>query len=269
MGILRCPVCKNVMIENEHGMACLKNHRFDRASSGYVNLTIGSKQRKSGDEKAMIIARSEFLGKGHYRPLLDALIQRMKLLPFILGLDLGCGEGYYTQAIAEAFPESSWTGVDLSVDALKKAGKRSHNVRYLAASIRDLPIQDASIDLTLNIFAPLFLDEITRVMRPAGYAVFVLPNEDHLLELKEALYPVVRLNPTPAGSIEGFETIGVDDVSFVMNLSNQDLLHLLQMTPYVHKSPKESLDRLKTLASLHVRASFRILCVTKIVKKDA
>lgn len=269
MGILRCPVCKNVMIENEQGMVCLKNHRFDRASSGYVNLTIGSKQRKSGDEKTMILARSEFLGKGHYRPLLEALIQRMKQLPFTLGLDLGCGEGYYTQAIAEAFPASSWTGVDLSVDALKKAGKRSRNVRYLAASIRDLPIQDASVDLTLNIFAPLFSDEITRVLRPGGFALFILPHEDHLLELKEALYPVVRLNPVAPEAIEGFETIGVDDVSFEMNLSNQDLLHLLQMTPYVHKSPKESLDRLKTLESLHVRASFRILCVTKIVKKDA
>jgi 23S rRNA (guanine745-N1)-methyltransferase len=154
-------------------------------------------------------------------------------------------------------------------DSLKKAGKRSRNVRYLAASIHDLPIQDASVDLTLNIFAPLFLDEITRVLRPGGCALFVLPNEDHLLELKEALYPVVRLNPAAPEAIEGFETIGVDDVSFVMNLSNQDLLHLLQMTPYVHKSPKESLDRLKTLESLHVRASFRILCVTKIVKKDA
>lgn len=269
MGNLRCPVCKKELIQNTHGLVCLKGHRFDRASQGYVNLTIGSKQRKSGDDKAMIAARSLFLSQGYYLPLRDKIIACLRSFAFHEAVDLGCGEGYYTNMLAEKFPDALWTGVDLSVDAVKFAAKHNRDVTYLVAGISELPILNQSADLVLNIFAPLFMDEIDRVLRYGGHAVLVLPREDHLLELKEHLYPELRLNPAPFASIDGFETSFFEDIDFVIVVrSNADLKALLHMTPYVHRSPKESIQRVSAMDSMRIHASFRILCVTKPLKKD-
>jgi len=269
MGNLRCPVCKKELIQNTQSLVCQKGHRFDRASQGYVNLTIGSKQRKSGDDKAMIAARSLFLSQGYYLPLRDKIIACLRTFDFQEALDLGCGEGYYTNILADSFPGTLWTGVDLSVDAVKFAAKQNRNVTYLVAGISDLPIQNQSIDLTLNIFAPIFKDEITRVLHDGGHALFILPREDHLLELKEHLYPVVHLNPPPPASIEGFETSFIEDLDFTFDVrSNADLKALLHMTPYSHRSPKEGLERVSMMDTMSIRASFRILCVTKPLKKD-
>jgi 23S rRNA (guanine745-N1)-methyltransferase len=264
MGYLRCPVCKNELKENIDSFTCAKGHRFDRASQGYANLTIGSKRRKSGDEKAMIAARSHFLAQGYYLPLRERLMECLRSFPFTDALDLGCGEGYYTNALADAFPASKWTGIDLSVDALKSAAKHQRTVRYLVASIHDLPIFDESIDLVLNVFAPLFKDEIRRVLRPGGYAVLVLPGESHLLELKEHLYSTIKLNPSPVSTIEGFETISMQDLEFFFEVrTNADLRALLQMTPYVHRSPQKSVKEVQSMDAMRIRASFRILCVKK------
>ncbi|MGB7595451.1 MAG: methyltransferase domain-containing protein [Erysipelotrichaceae bacterium] len=269
MGNLRCPVCKKELIQNTHSLVCQKGHRFDRASQGYVNLTIGSKQRKSGDDKAMIAARSLFLSQGYYLPLRDKIIACLRTLDFQDALDMGCGEGYYTNLLAKQFPGTSWTGVDLSVDAVKFAAKLNRNVNYLVAGISDLPIQDTSVDLTLNIFAPIFKDEINRVLKDGGHAMFILPGENHLLELKEHLYPEIHLNPAPASSLEGFDTTFIEDLDFLFDVRcNADLKALLHMTPYVHRSPKEGLERVSVMDTMSIRASFRILCVTKPLKKD-
>lgn len=269
MGNLRCPVCKNELIQNTRSLVCMKGHRFDRSAQGYVNLTIGSKQRKSGDDKSMITARSLFLSQGYYLPLREKIIACLRTLSFHEALDMGCGEGYYTNILAESFPDTLWTGVDLSVDAVKFASKLNRNVTYVVAGISNLPLQDQSVDLTLNIFAPIFNEEIDRVLRFGGHAIFVLPRENHLLELKKNLYPEVRLNPAPYDSIDGFETNFIEDLDFSFDVrSNVDLKALLHMTPYVHRSPKEGLKSVSLLETMHIRASFRILCVGKSLKKD-
>ena len=264
MGNLRCPVCKKELLENNLGLHCAKGHSFDRASQGYVNLTLGSKQRKSGDDKSMIAARSLFLSQGYYLPLREEIISCLQRISFQSALDMGCGEGYYTHAFSNQFPDSQWTGVDLSIDAIKFAAKQSAKVRYLVANISDLPIQDHSVDLVINIFAPIFTAEIDRILSVGGYALFVLPGENHLLELKKQLYPEVHLNPMPLSTIDGFETVFIQDVDFSFDVkSRADLLALFHMTPYAHRSPKESIVRVETLDTLHIRASFRILCVSK------
>lgn len=267
MGNLRCPVCHHELKPVEQGLGCEKNHRFDRAASGYVNLGIGSKQRKSGDEKQMIQARSRFLNQGYYEPLLVAIGDMIQTLNLNDAVDLGCGEGYYTHAFALRFPRISWTGIDLSTEALKHAAKLNRNIRYVASSISDVPLMDESADLALNIFAPIFPTEIKRILRIGKYAILVLPHTDHLYELKQHLYSNVLLNPEPLDALEGLGTYDYQDVRFTMHLDSQaSIQDLLGMTPYVHRSPKEGLERVANLAELKVRASFRILCVTKTDK---
>ncbi|MBE0772565.1 SAM-dependent methyltransferase, partial [Escherichia coli] len=50
--------------------ACPAGHRFDRARQGYLNL-LPVQHKKSldpGDNAAMVEARRQFLGAGHYAP---------------------------------------------------------------------------------------------------------------------------------------------------------------------------------------------------------
>lgn len=113
-------------------------------------------------------------------------------------LDIGCGSGYGTAALAE--PASSATGIDLAPDALAYA--RSHyqgpNLRFVAASALALPFPDASFDLVtafeviehLHQGTPL-LAEAHRVLRPEGVLLVSTPNKTYYAETR------VQQGPNP------------------------------------------------------------------------
>ena len=97
MSILICPVCGGNLEKTEHSYVCVKGHSFDIARSGYVNLLLSKHMGKTvhGDNKLMVNARREFLEKGYYAPLMNALCDKAE--EFFQGkvlLDAGCGEGY-------------------------------------------------------------------------------------------------------------------------------------------------------------------------------
>ena len=64
--MLVCPVCQNPLIQNGKNLSCEKNHSFDQAKQGYVNLLpVQFKHSKApGDNKEMVVARRAFLDKG-------------------------------------------------------------------------------------------------------------------------------------------------------------------------------------------------------------
>ena len=63
---LRCPVCAGALEKRAGAYLCPKNHSFDIAKSGYVNLLLNSSQGHHGDDKLMVRARRDFLDKGYY-----------------------------------------------------------------------------------------------------------------------------------------------------------------------------------------------------------
>ena len=91
-------------------------------------------------------------------------------------LDVGCGTGSYTAALAER----GWdvTGVDVSEDMLRRAQDRG--VRTVRADGASLPFGDASFDVMFTAFGavPFVADsaaimaEAARVVRPGGRWVF-------------------------------------------------------------------------------------------------
>ena len=48
---LRCPVCAGALEKRAGAYLCPKNHSFDIAKSGYVNLLLNSSQGHHGDDK--------------------------------------------------------------------------------------------------------------------------------------------------------------------------------------------------------------------------
>ena len=60
---LTCPICGQLMTQEEKRVVCQQNHSFDRARQGYINL-LPVQQKHSlnpGDTKEMLAARRQFL----------------------------------------------------------------------------------------------------------------------------------------------------------------------------------------------------------------
>ena len=157
-----------------------KNHCYDRAKSGYVNLIpIGKKRSKiPGDNKDMIRARVDFLSAGYYQPLSDAInanaIKLLKDVKHPVVLDAGCGEGYYTHRLYDALTENGKKvklfGTDISKFGLEAAGKHhaANGITYAAASSFEIPLPDHCVDLLVCIFSPYAEKEFLRVLKPGG-----------------------------------------------------------------------------------------------------
>jgi 23S rRNA (guanine745-N1)-methyltransferase len=104
---LRCPVCAGPLDLGGCRLACGRDHSFDIARHGYVNLTAGRAGPGTADTSAMVAARARFLGRGHYRPLAAALQSlAARHDPGVPGLvaDLAGGTGYYLAGVLDALP---------------------------------------------------------------------------------------------------------------------------------------------------------------------
>lgn len=210
----------------------------------------------------MAAARTRFLDGGHYAPLRETLCRlAVDQNPAVM-LDSGCGEGYYTtgvyEALAQVGTDTRCAGVDLSRSALKKAARRAKSVEFAVASVYHLPVEDDAVDLLLNCFSPLALDEFRRVLRTGGTYLYVVPGAKHLWELKQVLYEKPYENPVENVLYEGFDYAEVIPVEFSMDLDTAALQDLFRMTPYYWKTPKAGAERLTALERLDVTASFRI-----------
>lgn len=90
-----CPVCGGILTQTETAYQCQNGHCYDKARGGYVNLLMSQrkKEKRHGDDKAMVLARTRFLEAGHYQPLLDTLLPMIRHYakdPCVF-LDVGCG----------------------------------------------------------------------------------------------------------------------------------------------------------------------------------
>lgn len=203
-----CPLCSDELLPQAATLRCRNGHQFDLAREGYVNL-LPVQQKKSldpGDNAAMIQARRAFLDAGHYRFLSDAINQQLQALlqPGDQLLDIGCGEGYYTGALAGAVPDVQIQGLDISKTAVRYAAKRYKSIRWCVASSYALPFAPAQFAALLRIYAPSEPAEMARVLRSNGYLLTVSPAPEHLLQFKQQAYTTVRLHPDSIKTEAGF-----------------------------------------------------------------
>ena len=262
-----CPVCKKPLVKNEKNYICENGHNFDIAKSGYVNLVTGSSRKNHGDNRLMTDSRREFLSKGYYEPLRRALCDTVQKYAAQKGnvLDCGCGEGYYTKAVADVLPLSSVFGTDISKDELTVAAKRAKNVDFAVASSFSLPFADSSIDILLEIFSPYCGAEFKRVLKKDAAFIMVIPLENHLWELKCAAYDTPYKNEVSDTYLDGFDFTDRIDVKYKFDLnSGEDISSLFKMTPYYYKTGVKEQKRVEELEKLSVSAEFGILVYRKI-----
>lgn len=267
MSLFRCPICGAPLRREEHSYVCPDRHSFDIAKEGYTHLLpVNRKHSKMpGDDKGMAAARRAFLDKGYYAPLRNALCELAVSLtgPAPRVLDTGCGEGYYTAGVFDALREAGkmpqMAGIDISKFILRLAAKREQAIEFAVASSYHLPVADNSMDMILNCFSPLALEEFRRVLVPGGHFLYVVPSERHLWQMKEVLYDRPYPNEVKETPYEGFRYVTIRHVEDTIRLDNrQDIHALFQMTPYYWKTPKAGAERLARLDTLDTAIAFDI-----------
>ena len=277
---LRCPVCGAPMDVDGNGrsLTCRgltsdrnpkgKKHLFDGGAGGYVNLA--PNHSGGGDSKEAVRARSSFLRSGYYTPAAEAIAALARELTPENGLvlDAGCGEGYYSNRVAEE--GFSVLGVDLSkfaVDTAAKSARRERMNRgqasstlYAVGSVFELPVADGTFDSVINIFAPCAPAEYARVLKSGGRLIVAGAGERHLFGLKELIYDDPYLNdprrdlPTEG---DGLRLLEVRNVTFTVTVDDPDHREaLFSMTPYYWRTSREGHSRLAAAETLVTEVSF-------------
>ncbi|MGN1481432.1 putative RNA methyltransferase [Porcipelethomonas sp.] len=270
--LFACPVCGMSLKTDGKNYKCGKNHSFDAAKSGYVNLLMSNHMntKNPGDNKLMVKSRSDFLDKGYYSHLLDALCDAVNeaVSENDVLLDAGCGEGYYTSGIFDFLQnkgiEINAAGIDISKYAADKAARRNQKVEFAVGSVFHIPATDGSCNVLLNIFAPFCREEFIRVIKDGGYMIMVIPGRKHLWELKNAVYDTPYENNPKPEEIDGFEFLKKYETKKEIELENShDIASLFTMTPYFYNTSPEDKNKLENLKYLKTETEFEILIYRK------
>ena len=263
---LICPICGLQLNHEDRRYVCARNHSFDVARQGYVNLlTVQQKHSLNpGDTREQVLSRREFLEAGHYAPIAQTLIDTAKTLE-ISGeiLDVGCGEGYYSSRLSDAL-NAPLTGLDISKEAVRCAAAKYKGKQWLCATAAHIPVERESVSLLTSLFALTLPEEFHRVLKPGGYYFQVLAAEDHLLGLKSIIYD--RLNfkeKDTVPDLPGFQRVQSIPIRFEFTVEGQQVQNLFSMTPHVFRIGKDGAERLRQTERLTDTAS----CVLNVFRR--
>ncbi|MEZ9832682.1 23S rRNA (guanine(745)-N(1))-methyltransferase [Vibrio breoganii] len=263
--IYACPLCSQPLALESRTFKCPNNHMFDKAKEGYVNLMPAHHKhsKNPGDSKEMMQARRIFLESGHYQNLQQQLASTVnKCVEGIKAptvLDIGCGEGYYTNEIALTLTDDAEVyGLDISKVAVRYASKRYANCHFSVASSYKLPFSDNSLDVIVKVYAPSKQEELLRCLKPNGLLITVTPGARHLYQLRERIYQEVRLHEEEADEFAGLELVEQTKLNYQMQLEKGLAFELLQMTPFAWKASTELQAELKDFDTFECEADFNI-----------
>ena len=293
--MLTCPHCERPLTRDGQVFRCQQGHAFDLAREGYVNL-LRRPSKLPSDTKDMLMARRRFLARGYYQPLAEAISATVRdWLPAhgnggqVEGgiLDAGCGEGYFTRAVAQVvadtFPERQVYGVDLSRDAVRLAGVARPAPDGATPAIREpvwavsnirerLPFADASMAAIINVFAPHNAQEFGRLLQPAGLLLMIVPDAQHLAEARDPLR-LLTIQPDKRSHLlaqvgDHFSLAKEQSLTYEMTLdamAQDDLRRMTPQKPIGRGAPATEITPLESGAPtlLVTRAAFLLFALER------
>ena len=324
MSLFICPLCQSPLQPALDTWRCdgslnpkKINHPFDVARQGYVNLLpVQQKNSKDpGDSQASIEARKRFLNAGHYQSLQVLICQKMTELlaqnklvnnpiakpnnKLIAWLDIGCGEGYYTQAMAQTgmdillaadiskpavvelakaskaegilwYQQNQHDGFKIA-DGFKTAdGSKTGAIYPLVTSAANLPLRAHSVTGISSIFSPILPEAFNKVLSAESYLIIAKPDVGHLATMRDALFDDVREHDSNKFLHElapYFTLMNTYHVSTEMTLAVDDLADLMTMTPYAYRSRSEKRQALLAKVATEIfitEAKFVVYVLQKI-----
>jgi len=273
--LLVCPVCGAQLSNADKTLKCANAHTFDIAREGYVNLLL---KKLPGDTKEMLVARRNFLERGYYRPLSDAInelvysyLRDQQGAPDAASaakiLDAGCGEGYYAGRLQQHLSTQQapiscrCIGMDISKEAARMAAKRYKDAFFVVANLKErLVLVDDAVNVLLNIFAPRNAAEFARVSASKGLLLLVIPGPMHLLQLRSALH-LLSIEENKQQSVvaqfaDRFELLNSSSIAYELQLHNDEIAQAVMMTPNYWHLSDEMRRAMEELADIRTEAEF-------------
>lgn len=266
---LCCPLDQLPLERKDRSLICAKGHAYDIAKTGYVNLLPVQKKHSKdpGDSKEMVASRREFLAGGYYDPIIDAILKSLpeclKSQSKLSVLDAGCGEGHYLRNIAAQLREQmdlDATGLDISKWAIVDASKRDKQIDWIVGSNAHVPVAEERFDWVMCAFGFPIIPEFARILNDQGWLLLVESGEDHLIELRNVLYPKIKpYHATFSEGVEGFALQHEIDHQFSFSLTNAEQIgQLLSMTPHIHKAPYAGRQAALALHQIDLTADIKL-----------
>lgn len=232
-GLLACPVCGESLKLTQGTERCRQGHSFDIARQGYLNL-LGGPQPANADTATMVAARQRFLAAGHYDPIAAEVARRLAAQTILL--EVGAGPGFYLARALDERPDSKGVSLDVSVAAAKAAARAHPRAASVVADVwQKLPIRSGRVGGVAAVFAPRNLPEFARVLAQGGTLVVVLPEQDHLIGVRD------RYNLLDVGADKGdrllrdasgfFEPLGTKKLRYPVEATAGQVADLIAMGP--------------------------------------
>jgi 23S rRNA (guanine745-N1)-methyltransferase len=288
-----CPVCKQALNKdaadslNSGSLRCEAGHNFDRHKKGYINLLLAQnkKSKQPGDDSTMVDGRRAFLNAGYYQVFADKIAELILAHKPQSILDAGCGEGFYlNNIIAKTYEHANPSslnnrlsinssvsinayGFDISKPAIAAAASSYKNIEWAVASSARAPYQTSVFDCILSVFSRVESAEFARLLKIGGIVVYAGPGPNHLLALRELIYPEVNAYKSEKHADyfgEHFTLLNKTALTIPLSIkSNEQMMNLLSMTPHSQRINKEAENRLKTTQALNDHADFLLYVYQK------
>ncbi len=176
-------------------------------------------------------------------------------------LDVGCGTGFATMAMAERFAIEAVTGVDISAQMLERMRTKLADLPQVAAGLHvadvlDMPVPDGAYDCVLASMALHWFPEraaaiaaMAAKVAPGGVLGLVAPGPGHDFEYTEVLRTVDP--PVPPAVIEVFFTAQVfpDEVEDAMAAAGLEPLDVWVESRRRRVPPERYMARITTVGS--------------------
>lgn len=241
-----CPHCKETMkVEDEGHLRCKNNHSFDIAKQGYVYML--AKPMNSMYSKELFASRHHIITGGLY----DAVQQRIAQMiarKDVFILDTGCGEGSHLARICDQLENATGIGIDIAKEAIVAAAKYNPNQIWCVGDLAQSPYQHNSFDVVLNFLSPANYEEFSRLLKPNGKVIKVVPQENYLKEIRQLAFAETEKETYSNESTvkrfkEHYKHVSIERITYKMPLRKDDVVKLLEMTPIGwHLEKKEEIE---------------------------
>ncbi|SOC18243.1 23S rRNA m(1)G-748 methyltransferase [Ureibacillus xyleni] len=232
--LFSCPICNEGMDVDEDGQVnCNKNHSFIIAKQGYVNFMV--KPTTSMYSKSLFESRKIILNSGLYDPLQKVMTKYISNDSKTI-LDTGCGEGSHLERICSSLDNVVAVGIDISKEGIQTAAKYYENKIWCVGDLANSPFKEQSFDIILNILSPANYDEFSRLLKPNGKVIKVVPQSNYLKEIREQAFAqsekeTYSNEQTVERFKEHFTNFQQERITYTSELEPELVPKLLEMTP--------------------------------------
>ena len=162
-------------------------------------------------------------------------------------LDAGCGEGSFLKALVPEPATRPCIGLDLSRPGIQRAARGGGGWLWAVGDLSRLPLQTSSMAAIVNILSPANYPEFSRVLRPGGVVLKVVPGERYLCEVRALAKDLLRHEAYSNERVvklftDNFEMLGSSELCSTRPLSPARAADLVAMTPMTQGIQKEQLN---------------------------